>query len=34
VTEQEQVSEQVRKEHVEVEGDTTTRGTGLGDASR
>jgi uncharacterized protein (TIGR02271 family) len=34
VTEQEQVSEQVRKEHVEVEGDTTTAGTGLGDHSR
>jgi uncharacterized protein (TIGR02271 family) len=43
VTEQEQVSEQVRKEHVEVEGDvdaagttgtTGTTGTGLGDSTR
>jgi uncharacterized protein (TIGR02271 family) len=34
VTDQEQVSEQVRKEHVEVEGDTTTTGdTGLGDSN-
>jgi uncharacterized protein (TIGR02271 family) len=34
VTEQEQVSEQVRKEHVEVEGDASTGGTGLGDTRR
>jgi uncharacterized protein (TIGR02271 family) len=34
VTEQEQVSEQVRKEHVEVEGDAGSRDTGLGDNRR